>query len=522
MTHAQTSRALGADQGVSAPAVSLRRSDRSADILVMPPPATAALMCCKVRVDAISAERAVERVLSWPRGMVVHLCNSYTLALARKDPAYAEMINRGDLNLPDGTPLAWLGKREQIPGFTSATRGPDLMREALRKGQDRGTRHYLYGSTPEVLARLREQIREFAPDAEVVGLESPPFGDQDEQAYAAAAGRMTEARADVVWVGLGTPRQDWAADALGRHADAVVVPVGAAFDFLAGTKPEAPRVLRDSGLEWVFRLMTEPRRLWRRYLVGNAGFLRGVLQEGVHRLPDVATPAAPAVVQHPLRDRLLRGWRKAVFHSVVRTRPRPGMVRLGSEYGGWSVDPSLLQPGDVAYCAGVGEDITFDQELIKQFGVEVHAFDPTPRAISYVRAQEPDPCFVFHPVGVWSGPTTLRFYAPRDPSHVSHSVTNIQRTSSFFTAPCDSVPSLMQSLDHRTVALLKLDVEGAEHEALGPVLSLDQRIKTICVEFDQPSPVRMVLRTCRRLRRAGYTLVARQGWDCTFVLTSQH
>lgn len=244
----------------------------------------ASAICCTVRVDAVAQQEAVNRVVEWPSGLVLHLCNSYTLALARKDEAYAAMLNEADLNLPDGTPLAWLGKRAGIPGFQRATRGPDLMRQALIQGRERGLRHFLYGSTPEVLELLQAEIEQFAPGALVVGAESPPFGDQDEDAFAAAAARMEAAGADVVWVGLGTPRQDWAAAALGRHLDAVIVPVGAAFDFLAGTKREAPAFLRDSGLEWVFRLMTEPRRLWRRYLVGNVGFLWGILRDGVRQV----------------------------------------------------------------------------------------------------------------------------------------------------------------------------------------------------------------------------------------------
>lgn len=244
----------------------------------------ASAVCCTVRVDAVSQQEAVTRVVEWPSGIVVHLCNSYTLALARRDPSYARMLNEADLNLPDGTPLAWLGKRQGIPGFERATRGPDLMRQALIQGQARGVRHFLYGSTPEVLELLQEQIRQFAPEAIIAGVESPPFGDQGEEAFVAAAERMRVASTDVVWVGLGTPRQDWAAAALGRHLNAVIVPVGAAFDFLAGTKREAPAFLRDSGLEWLFRLATEPRRLWRRYLWGNAGFLWGIFRDGVRQV----------------------------------------------------------------------------------------------------------------------------------------------------------------------------------------------------------------------------------------------
>lgn len=216
----------------------------------------------------------------------------------------------------------------------------------------------------------------------------------------------------------------------------------------------------------------------------------------------------------------IRVLRRTMFNLLVRVHPGPPLIRLGSNYGGWTIAPSLLGPDSVCYCAGVGEDITFDMALIDRFRCTVHAFDPTPRAIDFVDQQKPDSRFHFHPIGVWSSQGTLRFYAPRDPLHVSHSVVNLQRTDDYFTAECESIPDLMKRLGHEKVTLLKLDVEGAEHAALGPALSMRPLIPTICVEFDQPSRLVAVLKTCRRLRHAGYRLVARRGWDCTFLLTT--
>jgi N-acetylglucosaminyldiphosphoundecaprenol N-acetyl-beta-D-mannosaminyltransferase len=262
------------------------RTDSAPVVLQQPKPTgpPSALMCCRVRVDAVAQYEAVQLLLESTGGLVVHLCNAYTLALARRDREFATLLNTAGLNLPDGTPLAWLGRREGVEGFTHATRGADILRDALIEGQDRGTRHYFYGSTPEVLSLLQRQVREFAPRAIICGLESPPMGDIAELGLEQAAGRMAAAGADIVWVGLGTPKQDRAVAALGKHLPAVLVPVGAAFEFLAGTKREAPAWVRGSGWEWLFRLAVEPRRLWRRYLLGNAGFLWGVLHDGVHQV----------------------------------------------------------------------------------------------------------------------------------------------------------------------------------------------------------------------------------------------
>jgi N-acetylglucosaminyldiphosphoundecaprenol N-acetyl-beta-D-mannosaminyltransferase len=139
-------------------------------------------------------------------------------------------------------------------------------------------RHYLYGSTPEVIAQLETNLRERFPGAELVGVESGPFRPLTEAEEHDLARRMTDARADVVWVGLGTPRQDLFVDRFRDLVPATFIAIGAAFDFHAGTKRQAPRVLQRFGLEWLFRLITEPRRLWKRYLIGNGRFVWAVLR----------------------------------------------------------------------------------------------------------------------------------------------------------------------------------------------------------------------------------------------------
>ena len=218
------------------------------------------------------------------------------------------------------------------------------------------------------------------------------------------------------------------------------------------------------------------------------------------------------------RAGLVSALRRAVFNAFVRVRARSDLVRLGTGYGGWLVPSSALGPQRVCYCFGVGEDISFDLELVRQYGCEVFAFDPTPRSATYVQGLEPlDPRFHFVPVGVWSEAAELRFYEPKDASHVSHSVVNLQRTTGYFIAQVDTVPALMRERGHNQLAVLKLDVEGAEHEALRPVLAAALDVEVICVEFDQPSSVVDVLKTTRALRRAGYRLVARERWDCTFA-----
>ncbi|MGI8685495.1 MAG: WecB/TagA/CpsF family glycosyltransferase [Acidimicrobiales bacterium] len=231
--------------------------------------------------------RTVEAVLAFAaegNGRAVHLCNAYTLALARKDPAFAGAVNRGDLNLPDGTPLVWVGRRLGLP-MEHRVYGPDLMLAVCEAGRAGGVRHYLYGSSPDTVACLGHQLEQRFPGVLICGVESPPFRALTPAEERDLIERVRGSAAQVVWVGLGTPRQDEFVDRFRDRLGATLVAVGAAFDFNAGVKRQAPRLLRDHGLEWAFRLATEPSRLWRRYLIGNASFVMGALRGGATVVP---------------------------------------------------------------------------------------------------------------------------------------------------------------------------------------------------------------------------------------------
>lgn len=216
--------------------------------------------------------------------------------------------------------------------------------------------------------------------------------------------------------------------------------------------------------------------------------------------------------------RVLDRVRRSVPPRVLPVRVRPDLERLGSGYGGWIVPTSLLSQDSICWCAGVGEDITFDLAIIQRFGCHAWGIDPTPRAVRHVEIHAAhEPCYHFIPVGLWSEDTTMRFFAPRDPSHVSHSILNLQQTGEGFDAPCRSIASLMKDLNHRHLDLLKLDVEGAEYVVLESLYRDEIRPRILCVEFDQPSPLRNVLAASRRLIAGGYKLVAIDGWNFTFV-----
>ena len=202
----------------------------------------------------------------------------------------------------------------------------------------------------------------------------------------------------------------------------------------------------------------------------------------------------------------------------------PGLERLGSDYGGWVVPVGLLDEASICYCAGVGLDVTFDLALIDRIGCTVHAFDPTPRARAFAEeVAAGEPRFRYAPVGLWGEDAQLRFYAPADPAHVSHSILNLQQTENYFEAPCRSVASLMAERGHERIDLLKLDIEGAEYEVLDALLAQGIRPGLLCVEFDElHHPVdggfrRRIRARTGRLRAAGYRLIVADGCNYTLV-----
>ncbi len=205
----------------------------------------------------------------------------------------------------------------------------------------------------------------------------------------------------------------------------------------------------------------------------------------------------------------------------MQPAPQLGLKKIGTEYGGWIVPSGLVRAEWICYSGGAGEDISFDIGLIQRFGRSVNVFDPTPRAIAHVQATaSAEPRLRFLPVGLWSKDTTLRFFAPRDPTHVSHSALNLQQTTGYFEATCRSIPSLMRELGHTGIDLLKLDVEGAEHQVIASTLAARVQPTVLCTEIDRPVSPLTALVTVARLLAHGYALVAVDAWNLTFVLRS--
>lgn len=207
----------------------------------------------------------------------VHLANAYTIALADRDDAYRQLINQGVV-FADGRPITWFSRLARQTPRVQQVRGPQLFLDVLDTGRSSGLRHFLLGSTDESLERMRVRLAEQFDGVEIVGSYSPPFRPLTAQEIENQDALIRDSNADIVWVGLGTPKQDVEAKRIAQSTVRTAVAVGAAFDFTAGVRRVAPTWMQRAGLEWLFRLASEPRRLWRRYLFGNVRFLWAVLR----------------------------------------------------------------------------------------------------------------------------------------------------------------------------------------------------------------------------------------------------
>lgn len=237
------------------------------------------LDCWINRLDMLHAAQLVRDRIASGGGGYVCFSNVHTVVTACKDNRLREITDNSFLSVPDGKPLSLVGKMQGLRDVGQVA-GPDFMPYFFEEAK--GVRHFFYGSTPDTLEKLTRNFKQKFPGASIVGSYSPPFRaltvTEEEEILAI----IKLAKPDVIWVGLGAPKQEyWMADQWERLQPAILMGVGAAFDFHAGKIARAPEWMRKMSVEWLYRLCQEPRRLWKRYLVTNSLFFYYLMKSAV-------------------------------------------------------------------------------------------------------------------------------------------------------------------------------------------------------------------------------------------------
>lgn len=234
-----------------------------------------------VGVSAIDMPMALEEIERWiVEGEHHYVCVTgvHGVMESQRDPELKRIHNESGLTTPDGMPMVWAGHRAGAH-WMSRVYGPDLMLELAERAAANGWRSFFYGGKAGVADELVAKLQARFPDFISVGTFSPPFRPLTAEEDAEIVARINAAEADLVWVGLSTPKQErWMAAQVGRVHASALLGVGAAFDIHAGTLPQAPGWMRRRGLEWFYRLIREPRRLWRRYLSNNPRFALAIVR----------------------------------------------------------------------------------------------------------------------------------------------------------------------------------------------------------------------------------------------------
>lgn len=235
-------------------------------------------------VHMVQIPEVVALMMRWvgdgrPRPHWIVVADMHAIIEAHKRPAFRAKIETADLTVPDGISLVKVARRKGVP-LKKRVAGTDLMKAFFSASHERGCKHFFFGDTDETLVRLQEKLTQSYPGIHIAGSYSPPFRQVSPEEDADMVRRINEARPDVLWVGLGLPKQEqWIYEHLAQLNVPVVLGVGAAFKFLAGTVKRAPAWVGDCGLEWLWRLAHEPRRLWRRVMIEGPQFVGHVALE---------------------------------------------------------------------------------------------------------------------------------------------------------------------------------------------------------------------------------------------------
>jgi len=241
-------------------------------------------------IDALSWEDAINTICGWAlnhESKYVALCNVHSVVTALLEGQHRSDLNAADMATSDGMPVTWTLRKLGFPA-QQRINGPDLMWKYCEKAEKTGQKIFFYGSTNSVLSTLDGCLRTTFPELKIVGMYSPPFRELTLTEEAEVVERLNASGANVIFIGLGCPRQErWMFEQRGK-INAVMIGVGAAFNYHAGTTKRAPEWMQNAGLEWLHRLASDPKRLWKRYLITNSIFILAIAAQflGINKFKD--------------------------------------------------------------------------------------------------------------------------------------------------------------------------------------------------------------------------------------------
>jgi N-acetylglucosaminyldiphosphoundecaprenol N-acetyl-beta-D-mannosaminyltransferase len=231
-------------------------------------------------IDALSREDALERIIGWAKSGLpryVCLCNVHSVVHADRSASFQDALHSADLCIPDGAPIAWRLRRQGYPEQRRIA-GPDLALELFSMSEKTGVKVFLYGAEEDTLRDFKAVLVSAFPALQISGMISPPFQDSGSYDCTADIDAINNSGAALLFLGLGCPKQEHWMKAHGAQLRATCIGVGAAFDFLSGRKPRAPVWMQENGMEWLHRMISEPRRLASRYIVTNSQFVFAMIK----------------------------------------------------------------------------------------------------------------------------------------------------------------------------------------------------------------------------------------------------
>jgi N-acetylglucosaminyldiphosphoundecaprenol N-acetyl-beta-D-mannosaminyltransferase len=239
-----------------------------------------------INIDNINPQQFIEKIeelVSKKECTYVCFSNVHTIVTSQTDTELSKITNQSAIVAPDGMPVVWTAKLLGAKQIEKCS-GPDMMEEIFKLSDRKAYSHYFYGGTNDTLLKLKEKLIDKYPNIKIVGMYSPPFRPLTKEEDEMIIRQINEANPDFIWVGLGAPKQEkWMAEHCSLIDRGILLGVGAAFNFYAGTVKRAPKWMQDAGLEWFYRLIKEPKRLWKRYLTTNTLFIYYFIKQFINK-----------------------------------------------------------------------------------------------------------------------------------------------------------------------------------------------------------------------------------------------